>query len=263
MKLFCQLRFPEQHLLRRSVHLYIPDGAMREILLIYSNAIKILISTLLIAFFVSCQSKEKVNAIDYSDFSKKKIVLAGIDKNYEQKDTLGILTIKVPNRLDTFYQWHNTSDCLPCGRMQYRFSDKHYQQFAESGMYWTFKPDSIYQFTITHNPIKEAPDSIRIKPFVIFDTNRFVGYLINDATWCEKTFFFQKKFKEINGRTFVISNFISSCSKITDTTSLFFTAQTTLRNRYLNVIAECSVRDSTGFIDNMYKSILSIRIEEK
>ena len=224
---------------------------------------EISLTGIIFILFVSCHSNQKINAIDYSQFSEKRVVLRGVDKNYEQKDTLAILTIKVPNRLDTFYQWHNTSDCLPCGRMQYRFSDKHYQKFMETGMYWTYKPDSVYQFTITHNPIREAPDSIHINPMTISDTNKFGYNLIPECTWCEKATFLTKAFKEINGRTFIISIFISPCSKLTDTTALFFTAEMSLRNRRLNFIAECNIKDSLGFIDSMYKSLLSIRIEEK
>lgn len=217
----------------------------------------------MIAVFISCRSEEKKSQIDYTGFAKKEIVLTGIDKNYKQKDTLGFLAINIPARLDTFYQWHNSSDCLPCGRLQYRFSDTKYAQFAETGMFWDYVTKPVYQLTIMHNPIKEAPDSIVIRKVVITDTGRFGDYLINEALWCEKVSFIKKDFIEINTRFFVVASFISSCSKITDKASLFFTANTTLKNRHLNFIGECSIKDSTGFIDNMYKALLSVKIEEK
>jgi hypothetical protein len=214
----------------------------------------------------SCNSEKKAGEIiDYTGLSEKKILLAGIDKrDYGQTDTLGYLMIKIPLRLDTFYQWHNTSDCLPCGSMEYRFADTHYQQFAESGFFYIYQPDSVYQLTITHNPIREAPDCINIRPFTISDTGRYGGYLMDETTFCTEALFLKKEFKEINGRAFAIGIYISPCSHITtNATSLFFTAKTTLRNRYLNFIGECRIRDSACFIDNMYKSILSIRIQEK
>ena len=33
-------------------------------------------------------------------------------------------------------------------------------------------------------------------------------------------------------------------------------------NRMLQFVGECDAKDTTGFIDNMYKSFLSIRIKE-
>lgn len=219
----------------------------------------------MLAVFISCQSKERKPQIDYTGFTKKEIILTGIDKNYEQKDILGLLTINIPARLDTFYQWHNSSDCLPCGRLQYRFSDIRYAQFAETGMFWDYVTKPVYQLTITHNPIKEAPDNVVIRKFARTDTGRFGDYLINEATWCEKISFIKKDFIEINTRSFAVASFISPCSNIADptNTSLFFTAKTALKNRVLNFIAECNIKDSTGFIDNMYKVLLSVKIEEK
>lgn len=224
----------------------------------------IIVLAVMIAVFISCQPKERKPQIDYTGFTKKEIILTGIDKNYEQKDTLGLLTINIPARLDTFYQWYNRSDCLPCGRLQYRFSDTRYAQFAESGFFWDNISGPIYQLTITHNPIKEAPDNVVIRKFVHTDTGRFGGYLVNEAILCEKISFIKKDFIEINTRPFAVASFISPCSKITDTRnpSLFFTAKTTLKNRYLNFIGECSIKDSTGFLDNMYKTLLSVKIEE-
>lgn len=221
----------------------------------------LLIFTIII--FISCQSGKRKFSIDYSGFIKHEIPLAGIDKNYEQKDTLGLLTINIPSRLDTFYQWHNTSDCLPCGWMQYRFSDRRYAQFKENGFYWKHISGPLYQFTITHNPIKEVPDSITIRKFSIPDTGRFDNYLANDVTFCEDNSFLKKDFMEINGRSYVVASFISPCSSITGSQSLFVTGETVLRNRYLNFIGECSITDTAGFIDNMYKTLLSIKIEEK
>lgn len=255
------MRIPGQHLLRRSVELYIPDGAMQ-----YSHSrlkVTSFLLTATISIFISCQLGEKKFSVDYSEFIKHEITLAGIDKNYEQKDTLGILTINIPSRLDTFYQWHNTSDCLPCGWMQYRFSDKRYAQFKESGFYWKHISGPLYQFTITHNPIKQVSDSITFRKFSVSDTGRFGDYLINDVTLCEDNSFLKKDFMEINGRSYVVTSFISSCSSITSSQSLFVTAQTSLRNRYLNFIGECSIKDTAGFIDNMYKALLSIKVEEK
>lgn len=217
----------------------------------------------MIVVFISCQSKEREPEIDYTGFTKKEIILTGIDKSYEQKDTLGLLTINIPARLDTFYQWYNRSDCLPCGRLQYRFSDTRYAQFAENGFYWDNIPGPVYQLTIKHNPIKEALDSIVIRKFVISDTGRLSDDMINEASCGEKASLIKKDLLKIDNRSFAVAIFISPCSIITNSEGLFFTAKTTLKNRHLNFISECSIKDSTGFLDNMYKTLLSVKIEEK
>ena len=236
---------------------------MKESLIQICSIIKAPVTFLSLTLIVSCQLRERKSKINYSRNDEKHIVLSGLDSNYEQKDTLAFLTIKIPARLDTFYQWYNRSDCTPCGRMQYRFADTHFQQFAESDWYSIFKPDSICQLTIKHNPIKEWPDTVHAAPFAIGDTNNIAHGLKHEATWCEKATDLNKYFRIINGRPFIISSFISSCSRITDTTSFFFAAETTLKGRRLEFIGECTLKDTAGFTDNMYKSILSIRIQEK
>ena len=130
-------------------------------------------------------------------------------------------------------------------------------------MYWEYQIGPVYQLTITHNPLKEAPDSIYIKKINVTDTVRYGDYLRNETIVCEKISFLKKDSKEINSRTYAIASFISPCSRITDNESIFFTAQTVLKNRHLNFIGECSISDTAGFIENMYKTIFSVKIEEK
>jgi len=89
--------------------MYIPDGAMKKFSSKYVTAI-IIVLAVMILFFISCRSEEKKSQVDYTGFTKKEIVLTDIDrKSYKQKDSLGLLTINIPTRLDTFYQWHNRS----------------------------------------------------------------------------------------------------------------------------------------------------------
>lgn len=212
----------------------------------------------------SCHNGNGISErIDYTGFKEKEIIIVGINKDIELKDTLAVMNIRIPLRLDTFYQWHNTSDCLSCGRIQYRFSDSRYQQFAESGFFWTYKPDSIYQLTVKHNPIKETPDSVQLRPIRISDTIWTSKTILNETTWCNDGNFFIKELKLINGRPFILTAFTSSCSRITDSTSLFYCATTILKNRELNFVAESCAKDTTGFIENIYKAFLSIQIKER
>jgi hypothetical protein len=145
--------------------------------------------------------------------------------------------------------------------MKYRFADKSYTQFAESGWLWTFVPDSTYQFNIWHKPIKEAPDSIILKPLSEKDTSDWYyhPHIVGSAT---PSIFVLKEFKLINERPFVISAFISSYGYLTHSRTLFVIAETNLKSRELYFIGECGAKDTARFIDCIYKSFLSIRIKE-
>src|ERR1043165_8106278 len=96
---------------------------------------------------ISCKSSSKPKEIQYDGFIDKKIYLVGIDSNYNLKDSLGSISLKVFQRLDTSYNWWHRSDCLPCGWMKYRFADKSYPHLAEDNWFGPFV-DSTYQLDI-------------------------------------------------------------------------------------------------------------------
>jgi len=216
-------------------------------------------ATLIILF--SCKSSDRPEEINYSGYNDQNILLTGYDEKYEWNDSLASVTLKIPDRLDTFYKWHRTSDCLSCGWVQYRFADRKYPQFAEGGFYWTFVPDSTYQLSICHKPVRMTPDSIFLKPLSEKYTNDGFyhggGLTLNDSAK-----YILKDFKYINERAFIISAYISPYSYLTRSPALFVVAATNLKDRELFFVAECSAKDTIGFIDNMYKSFLSIRIKE-
>src|SRR5262245_10299736 len=133
---------------------------MKSSLIIFTAAIVI----------ISCKSPDP-KELDYSGYTNRKTLLTGYNNKYEWSDSLAYISLKIPERLDTFYKWKHASDCASCGWMKYRFADKNYPQFAESGWIWTVVPDSVYQFNIWHKPIKEAPDSIILNPLKINDTS--------------------------------------------------------------------------------------------
>jgi len=214
----------------------------------------------IIIILTSCESPDKSTEIDYSNFVEKNIQLVGRDSNYDLKDRLASFVIRIPQRLDTFYYWHDPSDCSSCGWMKYRFANKTYPQSAESG-WFPILVDSVYQLNIWHKPIKEAPDSITLKPLSEKDTS-FCYYhprLVSDSDIANFLF---KEFKVINERSFVLSAFVVPYGYLTNSQTLFVIAETTLKSRDLYFIGECGANDTTGFIENMYKSFLSIRIKE-
>jgi hypothetical protein len=239
-----------QHLLRRSVYLLQLRGTMKSAL--------IFVTTIII---ISCKSSDEAKKINYDNYIDKEIYLVGRDSNWDLQDSLGSISLKIPKRLDTSYNWEDPSDCSSCGWMKYRFADQNYSQFAERSI-WTFVPDSVYQLNIWHNPIKEVPDSIILKPLREKDTANWY-YYPHILSYSDSTSFLIKKFEIINGRSFIISAFISPHGYLTESQTLFVVAETTLKSRELYFIGECGAKDTTGFVDNMYKSFLSIKIEEK
>src|SRR6187402_723918 len=202
---------------------------------------------------ISCNNLDKPNEVDYTGYIEKSFYLTGRDKVQELNDTLALLQIKMPERLDTFYRWNDYSCCSSCGWLKYRFADKKYPQFAESGWYWPVVTDSVYQLNIWHKPIKIAPDSITLKPLLEKDTSicyyhpQIVGY-------SKSANLLFKEFKILNQRPFVISAFINPYGYLTNSQTLFIIAETRLKSRDLYFIGECGPKDTTGFIDRMYKS---------
>jgi hypothetical protein len=78
-------------------------------------------------------------------------------------DSLGYVTLSIPKRYDTFFQWRHTSDCYGCGREKHRYQPSNLRVFKESGWYYTGEPkDSIEQMTLSyseHHPFIYTIDS--------------------------------------------------------------------------------------------------------
>ena len=210
----------------------------------------------------SCVTSNRPNEIDDISVVEKEITLLGYNYDVELKDTIAFVSLKIPARLDTFYRWHRTSDCLGCGRMQYRFADKNYPQFAEKGPYWTVIPDSVFQLTISHTPIRETPDSVVLKPLIEENKSDPYYHRISSVSFIDSVNYLFKEFRIINERPFIISAFVTDRGYLTKSQTLFVVAATSLKTRDLFFIGECGAKDTTSFIVNMYKSFLSIRIKE-
>jgi hypothetical protein len=228
---------------------------------------KQLFPILAVLAFLSCKEKRvEKKQIDYRGFTERQITLVGYDKEAaEWNDTLGDLTLKLPVRLDSFYQWHVTSDCIGCGEVQYRFADKGYQHFLEGGFIWSNKrPDSIYQFTIQHNPITYTPDSIKMPITTLADTSQWSYFPHYANCSSDVVQFLRKDYLIINGKVFITATFIAKVGPITKKETLLVIASTAIKKReYLNFIGECSAKDTAGFVESMYKSFGSIQINER
>jgi hypothetical protein len=111
-------------------------------------------------FLVGCQSRSSKNNLSELLPENSKL------HNLNLVDSLGSISINLPNRYDTLFQWTNTSDCgKHCDRIQYRFQPKYLPVFKESGFYYKTPSniaDSTEQFTIVHSghiPFHEGTDS--------------------------------------------------------------------------------------------------------
>lgn len=67
-------------------------------------------------------------------------------------DSLGVVTLFIPNRYDTSFSWIMQSDCgKPCEEQKYRFQPKVLRITKETGFIWLGEPkDSVDRFTISH-----------------------------------------------------------------------------------------------------------------
>ncbi|HKC34604.1 MAG TPA: hypothetical protein VKB95_01025, partial [Chitinophagaceae bacterium] len=87
---------------------------MKSTFLIYPTALII----------ISCSSPNRAKEIDYDGFNERVIYLAEKDSNYTYKNRFATVFIKIPERLDTFYNWIDFSDYTGGQFMYYRFADK-------------------------------------------------------------------------------------------------------------------------------------------
>jgi hypothetical protein len=214
-----------------------------------------------ISIAIAC--KEEKQNLDYSGYRDSSFVLVTMNEKREWKDSIAIVKLKIPQQLDTFYQWHRQSDCLTCGRRQYRFANTRYVQFAESGFYWDHVPDSVFQFTFIHDPVILKKNKIlgKLNPS---DTSYLPAYLANHCTRCDEFSFLFKKYEIIHKRPFILTAFVSKCSLLTQNKpSLFVGAATYLKNMTLFMVAEKTGSDTTGFANLIHKSIASLNIEER
>ena len=208
---------------------------------------------------ISCS--EKTNEVDYSDFSEKSVTIIGLNEQHRLIDTLATISLNIPKRLDTFYRWQNTSDCLICGWCQYRFADSRYEVFAESGFLWNTAPDSTYQITIRHKPLSWLKKDQRLHAISEKDSD-----LLNDiGNWSslENVVLLKKELIQINSRNFYTYQIKSAQGFITDKPSYYYIGITYLKDRHLQVIAEHSGKDTVEFYKIMHKTLMSVKIEEK
>jgi hypothetical protein len=217
---------------------------MRELHLKHSNIVNIYwILSISFVALTSCIRNQIETKIDYTGFLEKQFLLIGSKKqSYTLNDTLCNISLKTPASLDTFYTWEDRSD----------YTDAMY-----------LKPNSLCQLTVWHKRYKQVPDSINLKPFVENQKNDNWFHQVPILSYDDSVQYLFTEYREIDKRPFILSAFIAKHSYLTEKEELFVTAATNLTDRCIFFIAECGIKDTTGFISTMYKSLLSIRIKEK
>ena len=209
---------------------------------------------------IACKSSDSPTEIDYKGFVEKHFLLKTYNRNNELSDTLTNFSIQIPSRLDTFYHWIDFSDYRGGQFAYYRFSDNNYSVYRNvSGFRFSpdSLPDSLYQISIRYKPFKEIPDSIMKR--VKIDTND-LGYTMPDPNFFDR--WIKREKRNINGTDFIIMAYHDQTWLKNVPFKIVIKACTYIDNRMLEVIGECDAKDTTGFIDNIYKSFLSIRIKE-
>ncbi len=193
-----------------------------------------------------------------ADFTLRKFVL---------QDSLAEIELSLPQKMDTFFEWVDVSDDACDDLKKYRFTCKKCNAVAETGYFKEPLIDSVYRFTAYHvNNFRckfdtKQPDS--------FDLGRWymrmeVKYGQQDTNDDPIRFVLVDSGKiRINGRLFVEESYTvedpSSSLKYSSTTLQAFTV---IDSSMFLIEYECCKPDCNGFIEEMKKSLATLKIRE-
>lgn len=122
------------------------------------NKLIMIVVFILISYFISCRDSVDQSTIEESSKFSKTVHIKLID-------SLGELTLDIPQWYDTLYSWVDQSDCgKPCDEQKYRYQSKSFPIVKESGFMWTESTmDSVDRLTISHSsyfPFNNGDSSI-------------------------------------------------------------------------------------------------------
>lgn len=106
----------------------------------YHPAMKYLLPFVALFLLVACQPAKKDEPLPPHS-RMVQIALA---------DSLGLITMAVPERYDTSFSWIHYSDCSDCHERKYRFQPKVLRMEQESGFLGIERSDTMDKFTIRH-----------------------------------------------------------------------------------------------------------------
>lgn len=162
----------------------------------------------IITFFtlVSCRYVDK-NDVQFKPLNSR-------DTTITLKDSLGNISLTIPNRYDKFSVWTHFSDCSSCGREKYRFQSSKSPINLESGWIWNEQNDSIDQLTIEHSQYIRIRDSS--EPTAIKFLHERMLYSAKSEPLMYGDKFRFDTIQEINGRLFSIitADFYNDSTKL-------------------------------------------------
>jgi hypothetical protein len=104
---------------------------------------RILLLSIVLFLSACCNIKEEQLIIPAH--SKKVVV--------KLMDSLGLVTLYIPERYDTAFAWVHESDCSTCDHMKCRFQSQRNRIFMENGFFpFGMSRDSLDQLTIVYSP---------------------------------------------------------------------------------------------------------------
>lgn len=188
-----------------------------------------------------------------------------ITYNISLVDSLGKLSISLPNLYDTSFSWTHYSDCgKPCDRIKYRFQPKTRKVEKESGWLWDNEPkDSTERVTISYAasfPLHSINNNDSL--FIMqFHENRKDNLLKEPYSYPLKSDTIERI-----GDRFLSIIIIDAY----DTTSLFYVKKllaATIINKNpvyfdFELLTKQAGLATDSFINNAYTSLRSIRLSE-
>src|SRR5687768_12251571 len=219
----------------------------------------------LIIILTSCNTSDKPKKIDYTRFDEKQVLLSAYDLGSHKLDSFAVISIKIPDRFDTFYQFQRYPNIVRGNFRKYRFADSKYSMLKErDGLeYYLQSADSLYQLTISCPTLSYALKDSFPEKFYPKDT----ALLIGKIDWQELDFdsskIFFKQYFDQGSHSFLIACYKAPSIYRENEMKLVLLGFTRIRDLQVIINAECDAKDTTDFINNMYKSFLSIRIKEK
>lgn len=165
------------------------------------------------------------------------------------------LTIDLPGSLDTFYTWDRTSDYWCGHEKMYRWADSHYSLIVESGFFSTESVDSLFQFTITHPANNECHTCASNADT---DSTMLQGLIKKHLSHDLETKVYRSEVKRIKGMVFTI---VSASRKRGGLDQAILEAHACISGQPIKLEFECMKPDCSGFLDQMYQSLLSVRTQ--
>ncbi len=214
---------------------------------------RILIFLLLIIIFTACDHPKKPH-IEELTWPKRTVKL---------DNGLGVLTIRLPDEFDTFYQWIDKSEVDTCYTdFKYRIQNSTFPIIKENGRSYYKYIDSIYAITISHS----CDESCQIKDIEMYEYMKQELLKRNKDRINE----LEKEFKHtyidsINQLETIITPFESGILypplyKIKVRPKILI-CRIRNKNSIINIEFECAASNCDSFIPKMYKALQTVEIK--